>query len=230
MALFAKLTREVATAVLPVVCVVLLVHLLMVPLSTSLFVRFLIGVVLVFVGLLLFLFGVRHGLVPFGELLGNDLPRRGSAALVFLAVFLIAFATTAAEPAVQSLATQVQDAAQATVSHSVLVLMVSVGLALFAVVAILRLALGVPLMWIFFGGYTLCIALSLFVPERFVAVAFDASGTTTGPMTVPFLLAFGIGTAGVLQGRSGLADRFGLIGVASIGPVLSVLLLGLAVG
>jgi hypothetical protein len=74
------------------------------------------------------------------------------------------------------------------------------------------------------------LALSFFTPPAFVAISFDAGGVTTGPMAVPFILALGVGATSVLGGKSGVADTFGLIGLASIGPVLGVMLLGVIFG
>jgi len=134
---------------------------------------------------------------------------------------------TVAEPDVRVLAHQVDIVSEGQIGKTPLILTVALGIGFFVAMAVLRIILGLPIAYVLGGGYLLVLVLSLFTPPDFVPIAFDAGGVTTGPVTVPFILALGIGTASVLGGKSSIADGFGLVGLASIGPVIGVMLLGL---
>lgn len=217
---------ETAQAILPVSLAVILLQFFLagIPL-TSLF-RFACGVLMVMAGLFLFLTGVKVGLLPLGEMLGSYLPRLGSIGLVLLVAFLLGFAATVAEPDVRVLANQMDMVSEGAVSQNLLILMVGIGVGIFIALAILRLVLNFPITIIFAVSYILILVLSFFTSPEFVPVAFDSGGVTTGPLTTPFILALGIGTVSVLGGRSSLANSFGLVGLASVGPIIALMLLG----
>jgi hypothetical protein len=222
-----KHLSEVASAILPITGIVLFLHVFRRPNGREALVRFLGGALLVSVGLLLFLHGVKAGLLPMGEAVGSELPRYGSVALILAAGLGLGIVVTMAEPDVRVLAHQVDIVSNGEISRNVLVLVVSLGVGVCVCAAALRIILGFPIAWFFAVGYLIILALSYFTPAHFVPVAFDAGGVTTGPVTVPFILALGIGIASVLGGRSAMSDGFGLIGIASIGPVIGVMILGL---
>jgi hypothetical protein len=218
---------EVVQAVLPITGVVILLQVFLISMPWEEFVRFLLGVLLVMSGLLLFLQGVKIGLLPMGEAIGAELPKRGSLFFLLFFAFILGYAVTMAEPDVWVLAGYVDTVSEGMVNRYILVLFVALGVAIFVTLAMLRIVLNVPIAYIFAGGYTLILILSYFTPTDFVPISFDAGGVTTGPITVPFILALGLGVTAVLGGRSSFKDGFGLIGLASIGPVLSVMILGI---
>lgn len=221
-----KVAREAAVAVLPIVIAVSVLQFTLVFMPVVDFVRFLLGSVLVFAGLAIFLLGVRVGLMRMGEVIGAKLPERQSLLLLLGTAFLISFVVTAAEPDVRVLAYQVRAVSGGQVGNLVLVLMVAMGVGIFIVFGMLRIVFDVPISHLFVGGYAAVFILSFFTPPQFVPVSFDAGGVTTGPLTVPFLLSFGVGVASVLGREKTLADSFGLIGLASVGPIISVMLMG----
>jgi len=135
-----------------------------------------------------------------------------------------------AEPDVRVLAHQVDIASRGAIESNILILAVALGVGFFVSIAILRILLGIPIFYFLTAGYVMVVALSFFTPPDFVAISFDAGGVTTGPMAVPFILALGVGATSVLGGKSTVADTFGLIGLASIGPVLGVMILGVIFG
>lgn len=218
---------EVVQAVLPITGVVILLQVFLISMPWEEFTRFLLGVFLVMAGLLFFLQGVKIGLLPMGEAIGAELPKRGSLFFLLFFAFILGYAVTMAEPDVWVLAGYVDTVSEGMVSRYILVLFVALGVAIFVTLAMLRIVLNVPIAYIFAGGYTLILILSFFTPTDFVPISFDAGGVTTGPITVPFILALGLGVTAVLGGRSSFMDGFGLIGLASIGPVLSVMILGI---
>jgi hypothetical protein len=218
---------EAARPIIPVTAVVALMQFTFVGMPPADFARFLLGAVLVTVGLLLFLHGVKVGLFPLGELIGAELPSRVPFWLLLVVAFLLGLFATLAEPDVRVLADQVDQVSDGGVSRTLLILAVSLGVGVSMVLAVARIVLQVPIPYLFAGGYALVLLLALFTPEDYRPLAFDAGGVTTGPMTVPFVLALGVGVASVLAPRAGLSDEFGLIGVASIGPIVGVMLLGM---
>lgn len=222
--------KEVILAVLPITVVVILLQIFLVSMPWFFFARFLIGAAMVLVGLLLFLQGVKIGLLPMGEAVGSELPKHGSMFFLLFFAFILGFVVTVAEPDVRVLAHQVDFASGGMVSSNVLILAVALGVAVFVALGMLRIVLRVPIAWLLAGGYLLILALSFFTPASFVPIAFDSGGVTTGPVTVPFILALGLGAVAVMGGRSSFSDGFGLVGLASIGPVISVMLLGMIYG
>ncbi|NPV80925.1 MAG: DUF1538 domain-containing protein [Firmicutes bacterium] len=220
---------EVAFAVLPVTAFVLILQILL-RFPITVVVQFLIGTGLVTIGLILFLLGVHAGLLEIGEVAGAALPRIGRVWVIATLGFFLGFVVTVAEPDVRVLATQVDIVSGGVISKNLLICIVALGVGIFAGLAMLRVILGIPLKQLLLVSYGLVFILAAFAPPEFVAVSLDAGGVTTGPMTVPFIIALGVGVASVLGGRSTSADGFGYVALASIGPILSVLLLGVAYG
>lgn len=225
-----EIVLEIIQAVFPVILVITLLQLLLIRMDIQIFLQFLTGALMVTAGLFLFLLGVRVGLLPAGQAVGSGLVTRGSVVLLLSITFILGFVVTVAEPDVRVLSMQVDLASEGSISGTVLIAAVSLGVAFFVTLAILRILLGMPMAYLLTAGYGLVILLSFFTPSHFVAISFDAGGVTTGPLAVPFILALGIGTASVLGGKSTLADSFGLVGLASIGPIIGVMLLGVFSG
>ncbi|MEF8822897.1 MAG: DUF1538 domain-containing protein [Desulfohalobiaceae bacterium] len=214
-------------AVAPIAMAVLFLQLTLVTMPWSVFLRFLLGTVFILAGLVLFMQGVRIGLLPLGESLGSELPKRSSLSFLIFFAFLLGFIVTIAEPDVQVLAKYVDYASNGLIKSYALILTVALGVGVFTGLAIIRIILGVPISYIIALGYGLVLVLSIFTPSEFLAVSFDAGGVTTGPITVPFILALGMGTTSVLGGKSPFSDGFGLVGLASIGPILGAMILGI---
>jgi hypothetical protein len=224
---FRENLEEVLLAVAPITLIVILLQVSVIHMPTPLFIRFLIGAIMVAIGLLLFLQGVKIGLLPMGEMIGAELPKRAGLPFILATAFLLGFFVTIAEPDVRVLAHQVDIVSQGHIGKPLLIVTVALGIGVFVSLAMLRIVLGIPMAYVLAAGYLGVLALSFFTPPDFVPIAFDAGGVTTGPITVPFILALGIGTASVLAGRSSVADAFGLVGLASIGPVIGVMVLGM---
>lgn len=225
-----EILLEVVQAIVPIVVVISLIQFFIIRTPIELFWQFMAGALMVTAGLFLFLVGVRVSLLPIGELIGSEVTSRGSVAALLAAAFVFGFIITVAEPDVRVLAHQVDIASRGAIESNILILAVALGVGLFVAIAILRILLGIPIFYFLTAGYVMVVALSFFTPPDFVAISFDAGGVTTGPMAVPFILALGVGATSVLGGKSTVADTFGLIGLASIGPVLGVMILGVIFG
>ncbi len=222
--------NEVVQAVLPVTVIVILLQFTIIWLPMEDFLQFIVGVVMVSAGLIFFLLGVHIGLLPIGEMIGSALPRMGKVWLIVLISFILGFVVTVAEPDVRVLANYVDTVSDGEVNRHLLIYTVALGLAIFVGLAVLRIIFDIPIKYLLTGGYLLIFGLAFFVPEQFISISFDAGGVTTGPLAVPFILASGIGVAAVLGGRKTTDSGFGLVALASIGPVLAVLILGIIYG
>ena len=230
MEIIKETVREVILAVLPVTLVVVLLQLTIIRLPVIDFLQFLIGAVFVLLGLILFLVGVQTGLLPVGRAIGSALPKTAKLKTVVFFGFLLGFVVTVAEPDVRVLATQIDLVSGGQVSRSLLIYSVALGLALFVALAMVRLIADLPLNVLLVVSYGLVFALAAFTPADYIPISFDAGGVTTGPMAVPFIIALGVGLASVLEDRSASNDSFGFIALASIGPILAVMILGVIFG
>lgn len=217
---FQKKLHESVTSVLPITAIVFLLSVTIAPLEPGAMVLFLFGAVLLVIGMGLFTMGVDMSMIPMGEGVGTVLSRRKGLLIPILLYFLLGVLSTAAEPDLTVLAEQVQG-----IPNRVLIFTVAGGVGLFLVLATLRVRWGVPLRRLLLVSYFLVFALTPLVPSSFLAVSFDAGGVTTGPITVPFIMALGLGAASQRSDKNAASDSFGLIALCSIGPILSVLLL-----
>ncbi len=212
--------KETAVSVLPVMAIVLFLGLTFVPLDKALLARFVAGGLLLIIGLTIFLLGVELGIQPMGERCGAELTKKRSLLLLLIVAFVIGFIVTAAEPDIQVFGDQVREVFPFVRKLSI-TLVIAAGVGTFIMLGLLRTVLNLSLKWTFFIAYTLLFILALFAPESFFGIAFDSGGATTGPMTVPFIMALGLGVSSV---RDDNDNSFGLTGVCSIGPVMAVLI------
>lgn len=212
-------------SVLPIMLIVLALHWTIVPIGEVLW-QFLVGGALLIIGLGVFLLGTEIGMVPIGQKAGAALTSRKNFPLMLGAGFAIGFLVTVAEPDVQVLAVQVASV-DASISPTALVFMIAAGVGLFVSVAMGRIILQVPLKAMLALFYGLVFVCALFTSPSFLGIAFDAGGATTGPMTVPFIMALGVGVAAVRGGKNAGEESFGFIGLASVGPIVAVLTLGM---
>lgn len=218
---------EVIQAVVPLLVVVCAFQVLLVRAPLELFLQFLGGALLTLFGMLLLLAGIDFGILPMGRFIGAELPVKGSVWLIVGVAFALGLATTAAEPDVLVLATQVDAASDGAIGGQPLVYVIATGVGLFASLALLRIVAGFSMVRMLTIIFVTIIVLALAGPETFIPVAFDAGSVTTGVLTAPVLLAVTLGLSAVLAQRSAVADGFGLLGIASSGPILAILLLGL---
>ncbi len=225
-----EVAREVTQAVLPIAMLVVVLIIIFIPQWLPVLGQFVFGLIMVMLGFGMFLLGVKVGLLPLGEAIGSELPQWGSLVPILLFIFLLGFAVTVAEPDVRVLAAKVDTVSGGGVPRYMLISLVALGVGIFMAIAFARMVVGIPLSYILLAGYVSIFALSSFVPPHFIPISFDAGGVTTGPVTVPFILALGSGLAAVLGGKSSLADSFGYVALASVGPVLAVMLLGVIYG
>lgn len=212
--------REALSSVLPITAVVLVLSVTAIPMPIGTVLLFLTGAALLIVGMGLFTLGAEMAMIPMGEGISIELTKSGRIRLAAAACFVLGVLITVAEPDLQVLAHQVP-----SIPDDVLVWTTALGTGAFLVLAMARVLLRKNLAWMFAASYALIFALTLFAPPDFIPMAFDSGGVTTGSVTVPFLMAFGVGLASI-RGGSSQDDSFGWLGFSSVGPVMAVLVLG----
>ena len=214
--------QEAMVAVIPIICIVLLLSFLLVPLSPSILLSFLLGALFVMVGMMLFTLGAEVSMTPMGEKVGAKMTQSKNIFIIVFLAFILGVIITIAEPDLQVLVELIP-----SVPNQLLIIAVAIGVGIFLVVALLRMLLGIPLSHLLLVFYALAFVLMFLVPEDFRAIAFDSGGVTTGPMTVPFIMALGVGISAIRGDKHAANDSFGLVALCSIGPILAVLCLGM---
>ena len=214
--------EETLKAVLPVLAIVLVLCFTIAPLEPGILLAFLLGAVLLIVGMMFFTLGAEMSMTPIGENVGTSMTQTRKLPVMVFLTFLLGFIVTISEPDLQVLAEQVP-----SVPNLTLVLSVAFGVGVFLVASLLRMLYRISLAHMLLVLYGIVFALAFFAPGDYIAVAFDAGGVTTGPMTVPFIMAFGIGISAIRSDERAEDDSFGLVALSSVGPILSVLVLSL---
>lgn len=218
----------VALAVLPLAALFTAFQLLFLRLPRREVSRVVTGTIVASAGLFLFLLGVTIAFLPFGHAIGEALGTL-SAPWLFPLGLVLGFVTTWGEPAVRVLADQVEEASTGSIRRTVVLFTISLGVALAVGVGLLRIAYGIPLVWLLVPGYALVLVLMQFSDKGFVSIAVDAGGVATGPLANTFLLALALGTSASIGGQNPLVHGLGLVALIALAPILSVMLLGLLV-
>lgn len=217
--------KDVVMSVLPISLLVVILHFTIVPLEGPVFGRFILGSVSLILGLTIFLLGVDIGITPIGIYMGKGLARSNKLSIVVIASLILGFSISVAEPDLHILAGQVMEVTSGVIDKMNLVVIVSIGLAFMVMVGLVRIIKNIKLRMTFIITYLLILVAAIFSFFEFHAIAFDASGSTTGAMTVPFILALAVGVASLKRdSESAEEDSFGLLGLASAGVIFSVLL------
>ncbi len=219
---FKEKLNETLKAVFPIIAIVLLLCFTIAPISPSILMAFLIGAVLLTAGMLLFSIGAELSMTPIGERVGTTMTKSRKLSVMVFVSFILGFIITISEPDLQVLAGQVP-----SVPNLVLILAVAVGVGCFLVVALLRMLFAITLPYMLLVFYVVVFILAYFVPGDFLSVAFDSGGVTTGPMTVPFIIALGVGISAIRSDEHAADDSFGLVSLCSVGPIIAVLILGM---
>ena len=214
--------QESIASVLPITIIVLLLCFTVAPIPNNMLVSFLTGAALLIVGMAFFTLGADTAMTPIGTKVGSCITKSKKVWLIVFVSFLLGIIITISEPDLQVLANQVPN-----IPNAVLIGAVALGVGVFLVIAMLRILFGISLNILLIGFYIVVFGLATLVPKNFWAVAFDSGGVTTGPMTVPFIMALGVGGSAIRSDRHAGNDSFGLVALCSIGPILAVLVLGL---
>ena len=218
---------EVSMALVPLILFFAFFQIFMLKLPLKKVKDILVGIVLTFLGLSLFLQGVHVGFLPVGSEIGDIVGDWSNQWILIPVGFMLGFVATFAEPAVRVLNAEVGKVTSGYIPERLMLYTLSIGVAISIALAMARIIFGIPLWYLIGPGYFLALTLTLFSTETFTSIAFDAGGVATGPMTVTFILAIALGFSETLEGRDPLIDGFGMIALVALAPILSVLILGL---
>ncbi|MBQ8302693.1 MAG: DUF1538 domain-containing protein [Clostridia bacterium] len=213
--------RESLAAVLPITAIVLFLSIFLVPLEVGPVVIFFVGALMLIIGMGMFQLGAEISMSPLGEGIGIQLSKTKKVWLIALVGLLMGFVITIAEPDLQVLSSQIP-----SIPNQVLIATVGIGVGIFLAAAVIRIVLKINLSTLLLVLYGTVLIFSFFVPKSFLAVAFDSGGVTTGPITVPFIMALGVGLSAVRADKDASSDSFGLVALSSVGPILAVMILG----
>ena len=221
--------KEVSYSILPIAVIVVILHFTLTPLEPFVLARFVVGSLLILLGLSVFLLGVDMGVGSIGRNVGSAITKTNRIWIVVAAGIVLGFFISVAEPDLHILAGQVDDVTAGLVSKLPIVLVVSVGIGLLLSFGLVRIVYNIPLYKVLTVLYAVILILSFFTSSEFLAISFDASGATTGAMTVPFILALALGVSAMKKdSKSSEKDSFGLVAIASAGAIIAVMLMSIS--
>lgn len=227
---FVDKLKEVGQTLLPVVAIVLILNFTLVDVDREIIIRFIVGAILLWIGLAIFLYGVEASMIPIGQHMSKEIATSKSIYAILFLSFILGFLITVAEPDLLILGNQIQDASGGSLNSTIIVWIVSFGVGIMISLGVYNMFKNRPLNKFMAIVYSIILILSFLVSEEFLAISFDASGATTGALTTPFILAISLGLAKVKGGKSSEENAFGLVGVMSSGPILAILLLSILTG
>ncbi len=228
MSILTQKFKEVLISVLPITIIVLLLNFTLTPIGTSLIIKFLLGAFLIIIGLSIFLIGVDKGITPLGNKVGASIVKPNRLWIVLIAGLILGFFISVAEPGLIIFGQQVELVTTGQISSTLLLIVVSVGMAVLLSFGFYRLVYNLPLYIILTFLYLIIFSLALFSEPELLVIAFDASGSTTGVLAVPFILALAIGISKLKKdSKASEKDSFGSIAIVSAGAIMSVLLLSI---
>ena len=220
--ILAEKIKESLSSVLPVAAIVFLLLITIAPVSAPILISFIIGTFLLVIGMGLFTLGAQMSMMPMGQYVGSKMTKTKKLWLVLLVSFFVGVMITISEPDLTVLSEQIS-----SISPFALIFSVALGVGIMLVVAMLRVVLKIKLKYLLLFFYGIVFILAFFVPSSFLALSFDSGGVTTGPMTVPFIMALGVGVTAIRADKDADNDSFGLVSLCSVGPIIAVMLLGI---
>lgn len=214
--------KESLSSVLPVTAIVFLLLITVAPVGAPILISFIIGTLLLIVGMGFFTLGAEISMMPMGQYVGSKMTKTKKLWLILLVSLFVGVMITISEPDLTVLAEQIS-----SINKWVLILSVALGVGIMLVVAMLRIVFKIKLKFLLIFFYAIVFGLAFAVPNSFLALSFDSGGVTTGPMTVPFIMALGVGVSSIRADKEADNDSFGLIALCSVGPIIAVMILGI---
>ena len=214
--------KEALSSIIPITLIVAILSFTITPLATDVIVEFIIGAIMLVIGTGFFTLGAEMSMSIIGERIGADIAKRKNIFLILAILIILGTVVTIAEPDLKVLAEQIT-----SVPSNLIIGVVGLGVGVFLSIAFLRVILKIKLKYALLFFYSIVFVLAFFVPKEFLAMAFDSGGATTGPMAVPFIIAFGIGISSIRSEKNSESDSFGMVALCSIGPILATMSLGM---
>ena len=231
MNIYTEKFKEAFSSILPITIIVIILNFTLTPLGVPLIIRFIIGAILIIIGLSVFLIGVDIAITPLGSQVGATLAKSNKMWIVVVGGLIVGFFISIAEPGLIILADQVDIVTSGQISSLSILSIVSIGLELMLAMGFVRIVTNIPLYKVLTVLYILVFILALFTPIEFLTIAFDASGATTGILAVPFILALALGVSTMKKdSKASEMDSFGLVAIASVGAIMSVMILSIFSG
>lgn len=225
LSIIAQKLKESFLSIIPIVVLVLFINFTIVSIGYIELVRFLIGSLLISFGLGIFIFGVELSIDKIGRYMGESVAKSNKIWIVVLLGFILGFFISIAEPDLHILASQVDMVSNGLISKNSILITVSVGIAILLAFGLIRILYKISLKISFLIIYGFIFVLSLFTSEAFISISFDASGATTGALTVPFILSLAFGISKLNKNRKNSErDSFGLVGIVSTGAIIAVMI------
>ncbi len=223
--------KEAMMSVLPIALIVVILNFTpLISLTTRELLIFVISAIVLIIGIGLFNLGADLAMTPMGEQVGAGLTKLRNMKVLLLCALILGFLVTVAEPDLSVLASQVEE----VINGTTLIIFIGVGVGIFLVIAVLKMIFKKSLSHLLTFFYCILFAITALVAvnggKGFLPLAFDSGGVTTGPITVPFIMALGVGIASAIGGRNSQENSFGLISLCSVGPIIAVLILGVISG
>lgn len=223
--------KEVLFAVLPITIIVFILNFTIAHLDMSLIIQFAIGAVFIIIGLTIFLFGVDIGVTPIGESMGKAIVKPNKISVIIIVGVLLGFFISIAEPDLHILAGQVDLVTSGLITKFSIVVVVSIGIGVLIATGLVRIVYNIPLNKLLVVIYGIIFILGIFTSSEFLAISFDASGATTGALTVPFILALALGVSAMKKdSKASEEDSFGLVAIASAGAIIAVMIMNIVKG
>ena len=222
-----RVMKEVFFSSIPLAAVIIIVCCFVAPMENALdYVKLVIGYACVVFGQSLFLVGLDSSILPVGKLVGKSLVKLKKIILIIFFGFLFGLLATVAEPALAVLARQTY-MIMPEVNETLFIWVMGAGIGVFVGFSLFRIIKDLSIKTVFVMFYAVIFLTVIFVPEQFIALAFDGSGATTGDVSVPFILALGLGVSATMSKHKTNDDTFGIVGIASVGPILAVFIYGI---
>jgi hypothetical protein len=217
--------KEIALSLLPIIVFFGLFQIFSVKLSRQGLLKICVGLVYTYVGLVLFLTGANVGFIPMGNYLGTVLAGLSFRWTLIPVGMVIGYFIVKAEPAVYVLMHQVEELTSGAISGKSMQRCLSLGVAASVGISMFRVLTGIPILYFLVPGYGIALALTLFVPKIFTAIAFDSGGVASGPMTATFLLPLAQGAC-LAVGGNVVTDAFGVVAMVAMTPLITIQILG----
>ena len=218
--------KECAIAILPLLVTFVVFQIFFIRMNKSAFFRIIIGMLIAYTGIVMLMFGLNLGYVPYATAFGLKVAEIPYKWVIVPIAFVLGFIITTVEPSVSVLTNDIERESSGAINKKVILYTLAIGVGISLALAMLKILLNISLWYILIPGYAIAIILSFFSSEKFASIAFDSGGVATGIMTTTFLLAIALGLAEGMPGANPVTDGFGLIAIVAMTPIILVLLLG----
>lgn len=224
---FVKLMLEILIALAPLFLIFIMFQIFVFKLSIKSFFNIMVGYLMVFFGLVLFLYGVQIGFVPVGRFIGKTIAGGSHSWLLIPIGFILGFVITFVEPSVRILCIEIEKYSSGYIKEKQILYTLSIGVAIAVALAMAKAILAISLIYILIPGYLIAFILAFLAGPDFTSIAFDSGGVTTGPITVTFILSISIGAAIITEGADPVLHGFGLVSIVALAPIIAVLIFGI---